>query len=172
MGEGGNVRQPAEVQSQLKAALRRLAKSVVVISCAHDGQRFAMAATAVTEISMEPPAMLACVNRNSSIHTPLAAGADFCLNILHGSHEEISALCSGKAGGEQRFAVGQWEENETGIPFLADAQANIFCRCESFLTRGSHSIFMGDVVAARQSGDVAPLVYLDGRYAAFGGPPA
>jgi len=160
------MRELTEVQIQLCAALRRLAKAVVVISCAHERRRFAMAATAVSEISIDPPAMLACINRNASIHAPLAASADFCLNILHGSHAEISALCSGKATGEERFAIGNWAESATGIPYLKDAQANIFCRCSSFLTRGSHSIFVGDVFEALQAGEVDPLVYVDGRYTA------
>jgi Conserved protein/domain typically associated with flavoprotein oxygenases, DIM6/NTAB family len=154
-----------EVQSQLRNALRRLAKAVVVVSCRHEERRYAMSATAVSEVSIDPPSMLVCINRTASIHAPLSAGVDFCLNILHGSHEEISALCSGKAKGEERFAFGDWRTSEEGIPYLAEAQANIMCQSGVSLTTKSHSIFIGKVVRALQSGDVDPLVYVDGRYA-------
>jgi flavin reductase (DIM6/NTAB) family NADH-FMN oxidoreductase RutF len=159
------VTDPIEVQTQLKNALRRLAKAVVVVSCCHEGRRYAMSATAVSEVSIDPPSMLVCIARTASIHAPLAAGVDFCLNILHGSHEEISALCSGKAKGEERFATGEWRTSEEGIPFLADAQANVLCQSGVSLATKSHSIFIGKVVRAFQSGEVDPLVYVDGRYA-------
>jgi flavin reductase (DIM6/NTAB) family NADH-FMN oxidoreductase RutF len=154
-----------EIQAQLRNALRRLAKAVVVVSCCHEGRRYAMSATAVSEVSIDPPSMLVCINRTASIHVPMSASADFCLNILHGSHKEISALCSGKAKGEDRFALGDWQTSEEGIPYLADAQANILCQSGVSLTTKSHSIFIGKVVRALQSGEVDPLVYVDGRYA-------
>jgi flavin reductase (DIM6/NTAB) family NADH-FMN oxidoreductase RutF len=153
-----------QVQAQLRNALRRLAKAVVVVSCHHEGRRYAMSATAVSEVSIDPPSMLVCISRTASIHLPMSASADFCLNILHGSHEEISALCSGKAKGEDRFSVGDWRTSEEGIPYLADAQANILCRSGVALATKSHSIFIGQVLRAMQSGEVDPLVYVDGRY--------
>src|SRR3954468_22495678 len=92
----------------LREGLRRLAKAVVVITSHHGGVRFAMTATAVSELSLEPPSLLICVNRSASLHAPLSAKAGFCVNILHRAHADISALCSAKAKGEARFAVGQW----------------------------------------------------------------
>ena len=59
----------------LRHALRRLAKAVVVITSADASARYAMAATAVSELSFEPPSMLVCVNRTASLYPPLAAQA-------------------------------------------------------------------------------------------------
>jgi flavin reductase (DIM6/NTAB) family NADH-FMN oxidoreductase RutF len=148
----------------LRMALRRLAKAVVVITCVHDGRRYAMAATAVSEISMDPPTMLICINRTASIHEPLAAGADFCLNILHSGQADISANCSGKAKGDARFALGEWSDLG-GRLILSGAQANIVCRNLKRIEAGSHTIFIGEVARTRQSGAVDPLLYVDGGYA-------
>ena len=148
----------------LREGLRRLAKAVVVITCQHGGARFAMTATAVSELSMEPPSLLICVNRAASLHTPLAAKAGFCVNILHRAHAEISALCSGKAKGEARFALGRWHTEASGTPYLADAQASFLCRNEQRLDYGTHCIVIGRVEKVLIHGSVDPLVYVDGTY--------
>jgi len=148
----------------LREGLRRLAKAVVVITCQHGGARFAMTATAVSELSMEPPSLLICVNRSASLHAPLAAKAGFCVNILHRAHADISALCSGQVKGEARFALGRWQTEAGGTPYLADAQASFLCRHEQSLDYGTHSIVIGLVEKVLIHGSVDPLVYVDGTY--------
>lgn len=154
----------SELPLRMRNGLRRLAKAVVVITCRHEGVRYAMAATAVSELSMEPPSLLICVNKTASIHAPLTAGADFCINILHASHEPIAARSSGKVKGEARFEEGDWADSPTGTPYLRDAQANFFCATDTSLSYGSHDIFIGRLQDALCSGPVDPLVYVDGRY--------
>jgi flavin reductase (DIM6/NTAB) family NADH-FMN oxidoreductase RutF len=154
----------SRLQSDLRAGLRRLAKAVVVISCRWEGRRYAMTATAVNELSMEPPSLLICVNHTASMHEPLTAGADFSINILHSSHEAISILCSGATKGEARFAQGLWSERTSPIPTIEDAQAVFLCKNDASFDYGTHRIFIGEVIEARTYGEVDPLVYVDGRY--------
>lgn len=149
----------------LRAGLRRLAKGVVVITSRHEGVRFAMAATAVSELSMDPPSLLICVNRSASLEAPLSAGADFCVNLLHREQAELAVACSGQAKGEARFATGRWNGADIEPPWLEDAQASFACRQEQSLAYGTHRIVIGRVEAVRLHGDIDPLIYVDGRYA-------
>lgn len=155
---------PPEAASQLRAALRRMAKAVVVVTCRSEGKRFAMAATAVSELSMAPPSLLVCVNRNASIWDSLCRVDHFGVSILHHSHRPIAENCSGAVRGEARFGLGAWAEHPSGVPYLLDSQASIFCRNERRVEYGTHGIFIGEVIAAQTSGEVSPLVYVDGRY--------
>ena len=148
----------------LKQALRRLAKAVVVITSRHDGVRFAMAATAVSELSFDPPSMLICVNRTASLYAPLAAGAPFAINILHHSQRDVAAHCSGQMKGEARFETGEWPETDLKVPRLGGAQASIVCRNAKQVDYGTHAIFIGEVVEVYMEGVAEPLVYVDGRY--------
>ena len=157
----------AELAELTKHALRRLAKAVVIITCAHSGTRYAMAATAVSELSMDPPSMLVCVNKSASLHQPLAAGANFCINVLHCEQEAIARACGGQVKGEDRFGFGSWVKSDLDVPVLVGAQANIICVNETSMTYGTHCIFVGRVVEVRSHGDVEPLVYVDGRYSAM-----
>src|SRR5262249_23281889 len=134
--------------------------------------RHAMAASAVTSLSMEPPSLLICVNKTASIYPVLEGGSDFCINILSGSHEALSVACSGKEKGEARFAIGDSRgDPHTHTPFLGDAQASLICGMDGIHHYGTHGIFIGKVKRVHLHGDVYPLVYIDGRYTSIVGQP-
>ncbi len=147
-----------------RAALRRMAKSVCVISCVHEGRRYAMAATATDAVSMEPPSMLVSVNRAASMHAALAAGADFCVNVLGRHQTDVARASGGGLAGEARFTIGRWITLDTGMPLLDDASANIVCHNEVSMSYGTHGLFVGSVLSVRTHGEIDPLVYLDGQY--------
>lgn len=155
---------PSDVADALRTGLRSLAKAVAVITCRHEGVRYAMAATAISELSLDPPSMLVCINREASLYTPFVMRANFCINILHSSQTEISVRCGGQTRGEDRFALGKWRESSLGAPWLEDAQASFVCRNAAMTEFGTHGIFVGEVVEVFGRDRVDPLVYMDGRY--------
>jgi flavin reductase (DIM6/NTAB) family NADH-FMN oxidoreductase RutF len=154
----------ADLKAAMLQAMRRLAKSVTIITTSNGQERFAMSATAVDSLSTEPPSLLICVNQSASLHGVLDAGADFCVNILGLEQEELSHLCSGPVKGEARFQRGDWRSSEGGIPYLGDAQSAILCRQDGKFSYGTHTIFIGRIVAIHNSVEISPLVYLDGAY--------
>lgn len=152
-----------------RTAMRRLAATVTVISTrAENGMRHGMTATAVTSVSADPPAVLACVNRSAALHAQLGLGRRLCINLLHCSQQRLAEVFSGSKDGEGRFREGDWLDDAEGVPYLADAQANIFCEIEALHAYGSHSICIGRVIHANCRSDVAPLVYQDGAYMCTG----
>ena len=152
-----------QLRHDAKQALRRLASSVSVITCRQGERDFAMTATAVSALSMEPPSMLVCVNRSATFHAALSRVDAFAINVLSRAHVDISRLCSGEAKGDSRFGVGTWD-GRAGVPVLADAQAAIICRKDTELEYGSHTVFMGPILSISMNGEVDPLIYVDGQY--------
>lgn len=146
-------------------ALRGLARSVVVISAAEGGVRYAMSATAFCEVSMDPPSLLISVNKSASICPVLLRGNPFAVNVLPRGLEELANRCAGAVKGEERFATHNWMTSEGGVPFLADAQASLVCQNDAKLDYGTHVIFVGRVLDVFADGSRDPLIYLDGRYA-------
>lgn len=158
-----------ELNSAFKAAMRRLAATVTVLSTtAENGGRHGMTATAVTSVSADPPAVLACVNRSAALHAQLGLGRRLCINLLHCSQQRLSEVFAGGMEGDIRFNEGDWLNNAEGVPYLADAQANIFCEIEALHAYGTHSVCIGRVTSAVCRADVAPLVYQDGTYMCTG----
>jgi flavin reductase (DIM6/NTAB) family NADH-FMN oxidoreductase RutF len=164
--DGNNDLVQTDTVDHMRLALRRFAKSVMVVSCEHEGVRYAMSATAVSELSLDPPTMLVCVNQSATMHRPLAAGADFTINMLHAGQEQIARNCGGVLRGEDRFGAGDWQTSAFGPPYLADAQASFVCRLVNQVDHGTHSIFIGEVEEAKAADIVDPLIYVDGRYLA------
>jgi flavin reductase (DIM6/NTAB) family NADH-FMN oxidoreductase RutF len=146
------------VADQMRNGLRRLGKAVVVITAWQKGRRWAMTATAVSELSMDPPSLLVCVNKTASLHAPLTAGANFCVNILHADQLAVSQTCAGKVKGEARFAEGRWGSGACGTPYLCDAQASFFCEYETHIEYGTHAVVIGAVKEVHTSGAVDPLI--------------
>lgn len=149
----------------LRAGMRRLAASVCVITAVDSsGQRQAMTATSVTSVSDAPASLLACINCQSSLHSILAVGGTFAVNVLSAHQADISALCASGQAGENRFSIGDWESAH-GLPWLRDAQAVFFCDSAAQMTHGTHLILVGNVREVRvQSTPVNPLLYADGQY--------
>jgi flavin reductase (DIM6/NTAB) family NADH-FMN oxidoreductase RutF len=152
------------LRDDMLMAMRRMARSVAVISCRHGERRYSMSVTAVDSLSADPPSLLICINRNASIYPPLDAGADFCINLLAADHRDIAVDCSGRLKGEERFTSGEWEDDVLGVPCLRDAQANLVCRQDGRFDYGTHAVFIGRLREVRLAGEVSPLVYVDGAY--------
>lgn len=151
------------LRNSFRSAMRGLAATVTIISTRDELGRFGMTATSVTSVSVEPPSLLVSVNREASIHDPLAAGGAFCVNVLGRGHEDHCFAFSGRKEGEERFDGGAWAD-ENGLPFLRDARANLFCAVDATLPYATHTIFIGRVKQVVTREGVSPLVYLDGDF--------
>jgi flavin reductase len=162
----GSPDSPAVALNEVfKRAMRRLAATVTIITTASPAGRCGMTATAVTSVSADPPSVLICVTRSASIRPSLNEGGAFCINVLSEHHHDLSLAFGGKVAPEQRFFLGDWNTlKENGIPYLADAQANLFSCVDRQFDYGTHTIIIGKVTFVRIQGDVRPLIFGDGRY--------
>lgn len=156
---------PTDVTAEFRNAMRRLATTVSLITSADDGIWHGMTATAVSSVSMSPCALLVCINEATSFHTIINHTGRFCVNLLGAPHVELSGIFAGKRKGLARFDVGTWAADRKGLPYLCDAQANIFCDVDASMHYETHTIFIGKVRDVRCAESVAPLLYQDGSYA-------
>ena len=111
-----------DLVTAFKGAMRRLAATVTIVTGGTSEQPGGFAATAVCSVTMEPPALLVCVNKTASLHDRLVMGSQFCVNLLHGRHAELSGIFGGKVAPAERFNHGTWGTDEAGIAYLNDAR--------------------------------------------------
>ena len=161
MSEG---RSPDKV-ADFRNAMRRLATTVNIVTSSLDGEWYGMTATAVTSVSMDPCALLVCINGASAFHDVIGHAGRFCVNLLDASQSDLSRAFSGKLRGIARFDVGSWAADPGGLPFLVDGQASLFCDVDATLPYRTHTIFVGRVEGVRCSPRISPLIYQDGGYA-------
>jgi flavin reductase len=151
------------LEGDFRKAMRTLASAVSIVSTISDNRRFGMTATAVCSLSMQPPTLLVCINQSSSLHLPLLSAGRFCINILHAEQDELARTFSRRDVGD-RFAHGKWKVDDSGVPYIADAQASIFCVVEETYRHRTHSIVAGAAYRVAVRDSVHPLLYQDGRY--------
>jgi flavin reductase (DIM6/NTAB) family NADH-FMN oxidoreductase RutF len=139
--------------------MRHVAATVYAVTTGHKGERHGIIATAVNSLSFDPPSLLVCINRSASLHDPVAMAEKFAVNVLGLGNRDVADHFIA-ARGEERFTVGDWEELE-GMPVLANAQSSFVCRTAHRHEFGTHTIFIGELIAARHRHDATPLTYFD-----------
>lgn len=153
-----------DLNLDFRRAMRRLAATVTVVSSVSGGQRYGITATAVASLSMDPASLVVCVNRGASVHDPIVESGCFCVNLLCDTHASVAQAFGGKLECGERFNAGDWIDGLLGLPYLRDAQANIFCELGAATSYASHTIFVGRVAGVMVKEEVMPLLYHDGGY--------
>ena len=154
---------PEPIKKEFLQAMRGITSTVTVVSAKNGENKQAMTATSVASLSLDPPSMLVCINREASIHEVMKEGLGFCINILSLGQENLADICSIKEKEEQRFLEGNWSELEN-IPYNSDSQSNLFCNCVQVIQHKTHTIYVGEVAKVFNKNTFDPLLYKDGNY--------
>ena len=153
----------SKVQEDFLMAMRGIASTVNVISAKLNEERHAMTATSVASLSLSPPAMIICVNKEASIHNILRKNKKFVINVLSNKQQNLSELCSSTEEGESRFKDGGWV-TEDEIVFNNNSVSNIICNCTGIVDHSTHTVFFGDVMEVKNNNQDRALLYSAGGY--------
>jgi flavin reductase (DIM6/NTAB) family NADH-FMN oxidoreductase RutF len=152
-----------------KAVMNRWCSGVTVISGRGGDRIHGMVASSFTSVSLDPITVLFCANHSTRTHAVVKAAGAFAVNLLAEDQLDTFRVFAGQAGDpEDRFAGEEIATAITGAPILARSLAWLDCRLVADYPGGNtHSIFLGQVVAAGVDGDGAagrpPLTYFDRR---------
>jgi flavin reductase (DIM6/NTAB) family NADH-FMN oxidoreductase RutF len=153
-----------DIRTAFRAAMRRYAATVTIVTASDGSRRHGMTATAVTSLSLDPPSLVVCVNRKTALHDVLLSARRFCVNVLSREQADLSVAFGGAAPAEERFALGAWTQTADGLSVLSGAQAHVFCRKAALIPFGTHSIVVGEVEDIGMREAVEPLLYQDATY--------
>lgn len=152
---------------EFRGVMRRFPTGVTIVTTVDENARpKGFTANAFASVSLEPPMVLVCVNRAARSHPLISLAGKFCVNILTLDQEKWAVRF---ATGETRdpFENLTYRTHKTGSPVIDDALGYLDCELAEEHTVGTHTIFVGNVVACG-SRDGAPLGYFDGSYRDFG----
>lgn len=157
---------PVDKESFIKA-MRSWATGVTVVT-ARDGERVhGMTASSFTSVSAEPPLVLICANRDTRTAELISAARSFAVNILAVDQQGLSnRFAWGDAA--KRFDDLDCRDGELGAPLLAGTLGAFECRLRSAHHEGTHTIYVGEVVATHAGADKEPLLYYSGDYREIG----
>lgn len=119
-------------------------------------------ANAVTSLSLDPPMMLACLDRGSRTLAAVRDAGRFGINALAAGQEQLALRFAGKDPAPAKWEGIDWAESE-GCPRLPAALMWVACELRDLIEGGDHLIATGAVLAA-ESREGMPLIFHRGAY--------
>ena len=146
----------------MRLAFRRYASGVMLLTYQDDdGETYGMTATSVCSVSVDPPSVLACVNRRARTHDAVIRGKRFAISLLAEQHRRISEYCA--MPGSVKTLPARWiVERPQGVAVIRDALGSMQCRLSKTYAAGTHSIFIGAFNDVELGVDGNPLLYFEG----------
>lgn len=147
------------------AGMRKAASSVCVVTTEGKSGRFGVTVSSMTSVSMEPPSVLVCVNKDNFVAPAILENGVFCVNMLREDQSKISDMFAGRTNEAiDRFACAKWTRSRTNCPSLVGAATVFDCTLAESHSVGSHLVLIGNVVSVVNHPTSPALVYHDRRY--------
>jgi flavin reductase (DIM6/NTAB) family NADH-FMN oxidoreductase RutF len=150
-------------EMSFRQAAGSFASSVTVLAVAAPDGFQAMTATAFCSLSLNPPLVLTCLDKNSRTLAYLSASKDFNINVLGGHQEYLSTYFSTR-GHDNSIGEAACELTKSGLPVFEGSVAHFECECVDLVEEGDHIIVVGRVADATIRSDMEPLLYFRGTY--------
>jgi len=147
---------------EFRAALSKFASGVTVVTTKDaEGMPHGITVSAFCSLSLDPPLVLVCIEKNAGSHNAFTESGVFVVNVL--CEEQISHSNQFAAPIADKFSGIRYREGIEGIPVLENALANLECRLVNSHENGDHTIFVGQVEKTTLK-DGKPLLYFHGNY--------
>src|SRR3954468_3271119 len=147
---------------EFREALGAYATGVTVVTAIGPNGLSGATANAVTSLSLDPPMMLACLDRGSRTLTSVREQGRFGVNALAAGQEELARRFANKDTEAEKWDGVEWAESDEP-PRLPGALMWVACELRDLIDGGDHLILTGNVLAA-ESREGQPLLFHRGDY--------
>lgn len=150
-------------------ALAAWASGICLVTAAVGEERAGLTVSSFCSVSLKPPTVLASIERQGQTRQLILRSQAFAVNILHAEQRALAERFAGLRGEGDRFRAAVWYAGEqTGAPMLQDALAALECRVLQQHEVGEHTVWIGQVLAAKlRHGSAAPLAYHQRQWGRF-----
>jgi flavin reductase (DIM6/NTAB) family NADH-FMN oxidoreductase RutF len=147
--------------AQFKLAMSHFASGVTVVTTEHEGKPYGLTVASFASLSLRPPLVIVCIEKNVRSHEAIAAAGKFGVSILGANQADLSGRFASKS--EDKFSGVAVNAGSSGVPLIAGALCTIECRVHAQFAGGDHSIFVGEVLEIHST-EGTPLVYYRSSY--------
>jgi flavin reductase (DIM6/NTAB) family NADH-FMN oxidoreductase RutF len=156
-----------EATRDIERATRRLVAGVCVVT---RGIGDACRGVTASPLCSDPPTLVICVPRCSSIFPSLARGDMFGVSALSANQTEFARKFSGRSGArdDEAFSKGGWRAAFHDVMILREAAATFACEVEDVFERHGHGVVIGRVRGAASASESGALVRWRGGYDPIG----
>ncbi len=143
----------------VRRVLEAMTYGLYVVTCGYERKAYAMVGSWVTQISYEPPMVLAAVRENRPIRPLIPEAGMFGLNLMHSS--QIGLI--GTLREAEPLETPEWMERatKTGVPVVKGILGFLELKLEHFHAPGDHMLFTGRIVGGEMEMDGRQLNTVD-----------
>jgi flavin reductase (DIM6/NTAB) family NADH-FMN oxidoreductase RutF len=154
---------------QLAKALSEITTGIYVLTVREGELRHGMSSSWVTQVSGDPPLIMAAVDKRHFSHGIVERQGVFGLNVVGTKGKELEDyFFSASARRPDNLALFAYEPGETGVPLLTLAMAVFECRVVGSYPAGDHTLFVASIVRAEVRETDRPVTSLDLPYVYVG----
>ncbi len=166
-GLGGNC----EMDSDLAAFMALLTTGIYVLTVADGQHHHGMSSSWVTQVSGEPPLLMAAVDREHFSANVIARTGVFGLNLVgHRSRHLEDYFLSPASRRPDNLQQMRYEMSpRLNVPWLKEAAASVEARVVDCVAAGDHHLLIASPVGTRINEADRPLTSLDLDYVYLGG---
>jgi flavin reductase (DIM6/NTAB) family NADH-FMN oxidoreductase RutF len=129
------------------------------------GAPHGMTANSFTSVSLDPPLILVCIDKRTSILGNFETGTRFAINVLDESQKDLSSLFARSR--QDRFEGLDWTPGVTGVPVFPGVLATLECAVTQMVDAGDHVVVIGEALHAAWRDEGQPLIYFNSGYQAL-----
>ena len=157
------------MRPDLVAALSALTTGIYVMTVRDGARRHGMSSSWVTQVSGDPPLLMAAVDQRHFTHAILARTRQFALNVLSHNSRHLEDYFYSKAAQRQDNLDGiACDDSAAGLPFLRDAMLSVACQVREQFPAGDHTLFVAAITEVVVRGSDEPLTSQDLEYVYVG----
>jgi 3-hydroxy-9,10-secoandrosta-1,3,5(10)-triene-9,17-dione monooxygenase reductase component len=157
-----NVQEPGGTGQTFREVMGRYTTGVAIVTASWQGKPHGLAVNSLTSVSLDPPLVLFCPDKNSDTWPAIRDAGSFGVNILSSGQAQMCRQFSRK--GADRFADVSYTRSSRGCPVLAETLAYLECEIEQVIEAGDHYVTIGRVVEMGMDPDLHPLAFHQGRF--------
>jgi flavin reductase (DIM6/NTAB) family NADH-FMN oxidoreductase RutF len=151
---------------EFREALAHFATGIAILTAPAPDGPHGVTVNAFASLSLEPPLVLVCIERDRYSHTILEASGVYAINILAAEQEHLSRYFSSasRPEGPEAFHGIPYRLGRTRAPLIDGCLAYLECRITARYPGGDHTIFVGEVESAETAPGRRPLLYYNRKY--------
>lgn len=143
---------------QFKRALGTFPSGVTIVTTSYDNKLFGLTVTSFTSVSLLPPLILFCINKQAHSIKAFTSSQYFAVSILADNQTALS----------KHFAYPQLDKFASVLyhlgasskcPLIDRAVCHIECNKFNQYSAGDHMIVIGEVVHTAVNDELKPLIY-------------
>ncbi|MEN2999422.1 MAG: flavin reductase family protein [Acidilobaceae archaeon] len=150
-------------QELLKAFMRQAAQQVYVVTAEHEGEFGALTASSVVSLSLNPPLMMASIDKGSRSHEPIVRAKGFVIHLLSEEEQKIAEIMASRLQPREKLNAVGYELSPYG-PVIKGAKSYLLLERHAVYEVGDHSLVIGKIVGGKAGEVTRPLVYHSRAY--------